>query len=313
MLPTSETQTDSGELVAARVFAELCRMTLDDRSIPSATAARRLWNLPEAATYFVFGAVTNAERQKVDSIVHDLRGRAGKIINERLDCAAAKQAIAESLASARRDFALRPWRPTDAPLLAGFLSSTKLWEGLPDERPAIVTEQLADELIAISNGWSERHVVNALEYRGQVIGQVRLQFDSSAFSDTSEISYWIGEPHWGNGHATKAVTLFTAECFHRRPQLQGIFAQVLDGNQASIRVLEKAGYRYESFRHGNVTKGGCRRSTHVLSVCRADYEALPEIARSAGSSVTHALVSLLSLSPEVGEQLLAWQPVLAFV
>jgi [ribosomal protein S5]-alanine N-acetyltransferase len=312
MLTTSETHTDSGELAAARVFTELCRMTLDDRTIPSATAARRLWNLPEAATYFVFGAVTKAERQKVDSIVHDLRGRAGKIINEQLDCAGAKQAIAASLASARRDFTLRSWRPSDASLLASFLSSIKLWEGLPDERPADVTEHLADELIAISNGWSERHVVSAVECRGQTIGQVRLQFDSSPFADTSEISYWIGEKFWGNGHATKAVTLFTAECFNRRPQLQGIFAQVLDGNQASIRVLEKAGYRYESFRHGNVTKGGCRRSTHVLSVCRADYESLPEIARPAGFAVTNALLSLLSLSPELGEQLLAWQPVLAF-
>ena len=312
MVPTpSDMHTDSGELVAARVFTELCRMTLDDRTIPSSTAAGRLWNLPEAATYFVFGAVTNAERQRVDSIVHALRGRAGTIINERLDRAAAKRAIAETLTVARSETTLRPWRPSDASRLARFLSSTKLWEGLPDERPANVTDQLADELIAISNGWSERHVVRAVECHGQAIGQVRLQFDSSPFADTSEISYWIGEPYWGSGHATKAVTLFTAECFERRPELQGIFAQVLDGNQASMRVLEKAGYRYESFRYGNVTKRGSRRSTHVLSVCRADYEALPEAVPTHGFGLADALVPLLSMVHELGEPLLAFQPVFA--
>lgn len=286
-------------------------MTLDDRTITSATAARRLWNLPEAAAYFVFGAVTNAERQKLDPVVHDLRARAAKIINERLDRADAKQAIADSLAVARSELTLRPWHAGDASRVATFLASRRLWEGLPDERPVEVTENLADELIAISNGWSDRHLVRAIECRGQAIGQVRLQFDSSPFSDISEISYWLGESHWGKGHATKAVTLFTAECFRQHPQLQGIFAKVLDNNEASMRVLEKAGYRYESFRHANVVKSGVERSTHVLSVARSDYEALPEVARKERFSLSNAFVPVVSMFQEAAEMLVVFQPMFA--
>jgi RimJ/RimL family protein N-acetyltransferase len=126
--------------------------------------------------------------------------------------------------------------------------------------------------VAIANGWSSRHFVNAVEWHNLPVGQVRLQFDSSPYPDAVEISYWIARPYWGQGLATKVVSMFTADCFSERPQIDRVFAQVLDRNRASMRVLEKAGYRFESFRYQNVTKGDRKHSSHFFGVCRADYD-----------------------------------------
>ncbi len=52
-----------------------------------------------------------------------------------------------------------------------------------------------------------------------------------------EIGYWIGQAHWGQGIATKAVKLFLEEVPERPLQ-----AWVAEHNAGSIRVLEKCGF-----------------------------------------------------------------------
>lgn len=54
-----------------------------------------------------------------------------------------------------------------------------------------------------------------------------------------EIGYWIGREFWGMGVTTGALGLFLAE-IDRRP----LFAQVSDGNAASIRVLTRHGFTF---------------------------------------------------------------------
>ena len=70
-----------------------------------------------------------------------------------------------------------------------------------------------------------------------------------------EIGYWIGVPYWGRGYATEAVRLVSA--FGRDDLgLRRIVAEVLEGNDASARVLEKAGYR----RDGTFTNANHRHA-----------------------------------------------------
>jgi RimJ/RimL family protein N-acetyltransferase len=52
------------------------------------------------------------------------------------------------------------------------------------------------------------------------------------------VSYWIGKEYWGKGIATKALTLLLAQ-LETRP----LFARAAKDNLASIRVLQKCGFR----------------------------------------------------------------------
>lgn len=53
-----------------------------------------------------------------------------------------------------------------------------------------------------------------------------------------EVTYWIGSEHWGKGFASAALRAFLAEA-PERP----LFAAAAADNVASIRVLEKCGFR----------------------------------------------------------------------
>ena len=265
--------SDPRDAAVVQVFDHLCRSILNEPG-DSASAERRLWVIPDVAARFVYGVTTDEDARRLAPVVHRLRTEVGHVINGRLDRTAARRAIAQRVAAARTEFTFRAWRATDAPRYAVLLDDQAVWDALPDEYPGTLTEPMARDLIEISNGWSDRHAVYAVEWRGEAIGQVRLQFDSSAFADDAEISYWLGTPYWGRGLGTSIVSLFTADSFRRTPELQRIFAVVLDGNSASMRLLEKAGYRYESFRYMNVLKGGTKRSSHVFGLTRSDYEKL---------------------------------------
>jgi len=53
-----------------------------------------------------------------------------------------------------------------------------------------------------------------------------------------QVGYWLGREFWGRGIATRALELFVAE-IEERP----LYAHVASRNAASLRVVEKCGFR----------------------------------------------------------------------
>jgi RimJ/RimL family protein N-acetyltransferase len=76
----------------------------------------------------------------------------------------------------------------------------------------------------------KKTIVFQCEVAGNVVSFVR--------SGGREVGYWIGKKHWGKGIATHALATFLSG-EERRP----LFAYVAISNAASIRVLEKCGFR----------------------------------------------------------------------
>lgn len=56
----------------------------------------------------------------------------------------------------------------------------------------------------------------------------------------TELGYWLGESHWGQGFAPEAVAALLAEA--GAIGLKPVRARVLKANPGSIRVLEKCGF-----------------------------------------------------------------------
>ncbi|MBI5120225.1 MAG: GNAT family N-acetyltransferase [Rhodospirillales bacterium] len=72
---------------------------------------------------------------------------------------------------------------------------------------------------------------------GLLVGVIHLAIEER----TGRLGYWIGRQFWKQGYASQAVLRLTRLGFQSL-HLDGMNAQVMSGNQASCRVLEKAGY-----------------------------------------------------------------------
>ena len=73
------------------------------------------------------------------------------------------------------------------------------------------------------------------------------------------VGYWLGSEFWGRGIATRALALFVAQ-IPERP----LFAQVFVKNPASMRVLEKCGFRRLEADHPLVASSHAEEVAFIL-------------------------------------------------
>jgi RimJ/RimL family protein N-acetyltransferase len=91
---------------------------------------------------------------------------------------------------------------------------------------------------------------------------------------SAEIGYWLGVAFWGRGIMTAALRGVTAYAFHQHPELRRIYAVPYIGSLASIRVLEKVGYRCEGRMRQSAIKDG--RITDQLLYAMLREEIAPD-------------------------------------
>ncbi len=257
--------------IAKELLVRLVRSVLREETEARETEAR-LWRLPESAAYYTFNATSHADRQALAPLVHELRAEVAGIIEALVEREPARTRLGHRLHEAACRCELRPWRSDDTAAYSALLDNERVWAMLPEPYPGPITRSMAADLIALSNGAPERHMVRAAIWRREPVGQVRLEFDRSpARQDSAEVSYWLGERFWGRGLATDLVALMTAEGFAAHPGVRRVFARVVHGHDASVGVLEKAGYHVEEPCASTVVKHGRTLGVQTLSVWRSQY------------------------------------------
>jgi len=133
---------------------------------------------------------------------------------------------------------LRPATHADTPVLFAFQADPVASEmaAFPSrDRAAFEAHQrriLADPTV----------LLYAIVVGGKVVGSV-VSWDAEG---EHEVGYWLGRDFWGSGFATAAVRAFL-EIDGRRP----LFAYVAVHNEASQRVLRKAGFVEVRRRHAD--------------------------------------------------------------
>lgn len=140
-------------------------------------------------------------------------------------------------------FQFRSWHSDDAPIYKQMLNDPALWQFMPEDYPAPLTLDLAQDLIALSHQ-ATHHKVRAVVWNGQIVGQIRLEWAKGATPPASgEISYWLGRAHWGKGLSTRMVALFAYRCFSNFPALQYVAARIHRENTPSLRVAHRLGFQ----------------------------------------------------------------------
>jgi ribosomal-protein-alanine N-acetyltransferase len=105
---------------------------------------------------------------------------------------------------------------------------------------------------------------------GDLLGGITLSNVRRRASQTATLGYWMGERHAGKGHMTKAVRLLAQFSFQEL-RLDRIEAACLPENLASVRVLEKAGFRREGYARGYLAIAGRRRDHLLYGLLKADF------------------------------------------
>jgi ribosomal-protein-alanine N-acetyltransferase len=153
-----------------------------------------------------------------------------------------------------KDIQLRPFDDKDIEPLAALCDNKKIWDNLRDFVPHPYAEKHAQEFIGKCRG-EDPQVTFAIEYKGDFAGCIGLVKQTDIYKLTAEVGYWIGEPYWGLGIATKSVNLIVDYGFNQLGLVR-IFTGVFDINIASQRVLEKAGFKLEGIFEKSVLKNG---------------------------------------------------------
>ena len=134
---------------------------------------------------------------------------------------------------------------TIEPLAAADFDATARWLAQPDVNEWLTAEWRSKELssgfvaIAVRN---RRNRLFLIRYRDDAAGLVALS-DIDPVDRTAMVWYLLGKPELGGkGVTTEAVKQVVRLAFEDM-NLASVYAWVMEGNVASRRVLEKAGFR----------------------------------------------------------------------
>jgi len=149
---------------------------------------------------------------------------------------------------------LRPWQARDIDSLCQLANNAKVSRFLRDAFPFPYLRQDAELWVQASIDPSPGKDL-AVDFQGQLIGGLGIHPFADVYRHSAEIGYWLGEPFWSQGFGTEAVGGLVRWAFESLPLIR-IQAGVFEGNQASMRVLEKAGFMLEAVLKKHVVKEG---------------------------------------------------------
>ncbi len=163
------------------------------------------------------------------------------------------------------DIRLRSLVVDDAERISFLLNNKNVWDNLRDYVPFPYSKIDAQEFIAHSSKPDSN--IFAIVFKNEFCGVISLEQLKDVYRLSAEIGYWIGEPFWGKGIASQAVKLITDFGFRELP-LERIFASVFEHNKASMRVLEKNGYRLESIAKNAVIKNKVISNQYTYAILK---------------------------------------------
>ena len=152
------------------------------------------------------------------------------------------------------DLQVRSWRKADLDALLRHANNPKIAANLRDQFPHPYTRRDAIEYLNFVRDQRPERAF-AIQHKEEPVGGLGFQIGLDIAKVSGEIGYWVSEPYWGRGFATRAVEAVTDWAFSEY-KLTRVFALVFAYNSASIRVLEKAGFEREGILRRSAVKNG---------------------------------------------------------
>jgi len=146
-------------------------------------------------------------------------------------------------------YTMRPIYDTDLDTLTAIWADAEVTRYLPSRGLPIPKTDVEKSLSSFIYHWKVREYgIWAIEKDTsfEIVGYCGLRYLNEL--DEIEILYGLAKPFWGRGIATQAAKASISYGFNML-DLDRVIAMVLPENQASKRVIEKAGLHYEKQIH----------------------------------------------------------------
>jgi RimJ/RimL family protein N-acetyltransferase len=155
---------------------------------------------------------------------------------------------------ALRTCEVRSWQPRDVNSLVTHANNRNVSINLRDRFPFPYTSRDGREFIKMARRMTPETFF-AIAVEGVAVGGIGFVPHQDVERVSSEVGYWLGEAFWGRGITTEALSAITkyAIVTHGFTRL---FALPFAHNEASCRVLEKAGYVLEARLRKSAIKDG---------------------------------------------------------
>lgn len=149
---------------------------------------------------------------------------------------------------------LRPLTSNDKYRLAELANNPKVAINLRDGFPHPYTIEDAEKFIQ-TFAIQEPQQIFAIDYNGEYAGNIGLHKAGDVYRLSAEIGYFLGESYWNKGIMTQAVNLICDYGFEKLDIIR-IHAGIFEFNPASMRVLEKCGFKKEAVFEKAIIKAG---------------------------------------------------------
>ena len=165
---------------------------------------------------------------------------------------------------------IRKWMLSDVADLTAAISNKKVQDNLRDGIPYPYTEQDGVDFISAMLSADENDTFAfTITVDEKVIGSIGVYRQENIHRQTAELGYYIAEEYWGKGIMTEAIKQICQYVFQKSDILR-IYAEPFASNEASCRVLEKAGFQYEGTLRNNAVKNGKVIDMKMYSILKAE-------------------------------------------
>ena len=149
-------------------------------------------------------------------------------------------------------YQIRQYQLTDVEALVKYGNNYSVSKFLRDAFPFPYTQKDAMQWIDMVMH-NKFNLAFAIADEKELIGGIGAMPNQDVNRFTAEIGYWLAEPFWNKGIISKAVSTFCGYLFNNF-NFNHLTASIFEGNDASMRVVQKAGFVLEGVLRKNVFK-----------------------------------------------------------
>ena len=167
------------------------------------------------------------------------------------------------------NYHIRDFKDSDSKSVAKYANNYSVSKFLRDSFPYPYKEENAAEWINFIRH-SESDISFAITNNVEVIGAIGIVPKKDVHRFMAEIGFWLGEPFWNKGIISKALKPFCNYIFNEH-SFTKLTANVFQGNDASKRVLEKAGFNLEGTLSKSVFKENNFYDLYIYGLLKEEF------------------------------------------